>query len=107
MWNFNLILRDKITTLNTFQAITSCLLILTRDNRFSDGFVDETAVIQNENGIVNLIPDTKKPKYIWLAFTASLVLGTDIEGEFRVPKQTGFCDFASAGNNWEQGTVTG
>jgi hypothetical protein len=31
-----------------------------------------------------------------------LVLGTDLEGEFRKPKQVGFCDFASAGNTWTE-----
>ncbi len=37
-----------------------------------------------------------------MAFTASLVLGTDLEGEFRNAKQDRFCDFASAGNNWSE-----
>jgi hypothetical protein len=35
-----------------------------------------------------------------MSFTAPLVLGTDLEGEYKNPKQVSFCDFASAGNTW-------
>jgi hypothetical protein len=60
--------------------------------------VYEPAVVREKNGLVDLIASVKKPANIWMSFTAPLVLGTDLEGEFRNPKQVGFCDFASAGN---------
>jgi len=53
-----------------------------------------------ENGTVELVPVSRKPANVWMAFTAPLALGTDLEGEFREPKQISFCDFASAGNTW-------
>jgi len=37
---------------------------------------------------------------IWGRKYTPLALGTDLEGEFREPKQISFCDFASAGNTW-------
>jgi uncharacterized protein len=47
-----------------------------------------------------LVLDEKKPEYVWMSFTAPLILGTDLEGEYRLPRQIHFCDFASAGNTW-------
>lgn len=95
-------LRGRLHELNNFQAITRGPLVLTRDSRFIDGFVDETSVVANQNGIVNLTEVQAKPEHVWLAFTAPLILGTDLEGEYRQPVQISFCDFASAGNTWEE-----
>ena len=97
-------LRGRLVTQNNYQAITRGPVVLARDTRFTDGFVDETAVIQNKDGIVELAEVDKKPEHIWLAFTAPLVLGTDLEGEMKNPRQINFCDFGSAGNTWETGT---
>jgi hypothetical protein len=93
-------MRGRLTQLNGFQAIERGPVVLTRDSRFNDGFVDETSIIQDKNGFVELIPVANKPESCWLAFTAPLVLGTDLEGEMRTPRQIGFCDFGSAGNTW-------
>lgn len=97
-------LRGRLVKQDDCQAISRGPVVLARDSRFNDGFVDETAVIRNENGIVKLEPVTDKPENIWLAFTAPLVLGTDLEGEFRDAKPVHFCDFASAGNTWDANT---
>ncbi|MGE5393154.1 MAG: hypothetical protein ACM3P1_00345, partial [Candidatus Saccharibacteria bacterium] len=75
-------------------------VLLARDSRFKDGFVDETAVIQQKDKVVELQASTEKPDNVWMAFTAPLVLGTDLEGEFRNPHAVHFCDFGSAGNTW-------
>jgi hypothetical protein len=40
-----------------------------------------------------------------MSFTAPLVLGTDLEGEYRNPEQINFCDFASAGNTWGEDSL--
>ncbi|NQU54578.1 MAG: glycoside hydrolase family 127 protein, partial [Bacteroidetes bacterium] len=97
-------LRGRLVKQDNYQAITRGPLVLARDTRFVDGFVDEAAIIQNKDGIVKLTPTDNKPEHVWMAFTAPLVLGTDMEGDSRKPRQINFCDFSSAGNTWEQGS---
>ena len=90
----------RLVTLNGKQAIVRGPVVLARDTRFGDGFIYESAVIREKNGFIELISSDKKPANIWMSFTAPLVLGTDLESDFRNPKQVNFCDFASAGNTW-------
>lgn len=90
----------RLTVLNSYQAIMRGPVLLARDSRFNDGFVDETAIIQHKDQMVELQPSNEKPEDIWMAFTAPLVLGTDLEGEFRNAHPVHFCDFGSAGNTW-------
>ena len=106
LWNkgdkviINIDLQGRVITLNGYQAILRGPVVLARDARFNDGFIYESAVIKNQDGKVDLKPSSVKPAYIWMSFKAPLVLGTDLEGEFKNPKQINFCDFASAGNTW-------
>jgi uncharacterized protein len=93
-------MRGRVVNKNGYQAILRGPSVLARDNRFSDGFIYESAVIKEKDGFVDLSPSANKPDNIWLSFTAPLVLGTDLEGEFKNPRQIKFCDFASAGNTW-------
>ncbi|MDO9339532.1 MAG: glycoside hydrolase family 127 protein [Bacteroidales bacterium] len=93
-------LKGQLVTLNGQQAIVRGPVVLARDARFGDGFIYESAVVKEKNGQVDLLPSLKKPANVWMSFTAPLVLGTDLEGEYRNPKQVNFCDFASAGNTW-------
>jgi uncharacterized protein len=93
-------MNGRLITLNGCQAILRGPVVLARDTRFADGFIYESAVVKEQKGRVDLVPAVKKPENIWMSFTASLVLGTDLEGEFLNPKQISFCDFASAGNTW-------
>lgn len=90
----------RLVSLNGCQAILRGPVVLARDTRFNDGFVYESAVVKAEKGKVNLAVSAKKPSDIWMSFTAPLVLGTDLEGDFQNPRQVNFCDFASAGNTW-------
>ncbi len=90
----------RLISLNGFQALLRGPVLLARDSRFNDGFVDEAAVVQHKNNLVELRPSSEKPDNIWMSFTAPLILGTDLEGESRQPRQIHFCDFASAGNTW-------
>jgi hypothetical protein len=73
---------------------------MARDSRFSDGDVDEPVVVESLDGIVTLLPSVRKPEGVWMSFTAPMVRGTNMEGEFRTPRQVNLCDFASAGNSW-------
>jgi DUF1680 family protein len=92
----------RLITLNGYQAIMRGPILLARDSRFDDGFVDETAIVQQKNNTIDLQATMDKPDNIWMSFTAPLVLGTDLEGEFRNPRQVHFCDFGSAGNTWSE-----
>ncbi len=106
IWNtsdkviINFDMTARLVKLNGQQAIIRGPVVLARDNRFKDGFIYESAVINQKDGKVEVETAQQKPKDIWMAFTAPLILGTDLEGEFSNPKQIHFCDFASAGNTW-------
>ena len=93
-------MRGRLIALNGCQALLRGPVVLARDSRFDDGFIYESGVIKDQDGKVDLKPSEAKPANIWMSFTAPLVLGTDLEGEFKNPKQINFCDFASAGNTW-------
>ncbi|MDP3913514.1 MAG: glycoside hydrolase family 127 protein [Bacteroidota bacterium] len=93
-------LSGRLIVLNGHQSIMRGPVLLARDSRFEDGFVDEAGIFQHKNNLIELVTSTRKPEHIWMSFTAPLVLGTDLEGELRNPQQIHFCDFASAGNTW-------
>ena len=94
----NLDVRTRIVRENGYAALVKGPVVLARDSRFNDGFVDETAEIVEKHGYVELIPSDSKPSGVWMAFTAPLVLGTGIDHSSH---QIHFCDFASAGNTWQ------
>jgi DUF1680 family protein len=106
VWNkgdkiiMNLDLGGRVIRMNGYQAILRGPVVLARDTRFNDGFIYESAVVKDQDGSVALNPSASKPANLWMSFTAPLVLGTDLEGELRNPRQVNFCDFASAGNTW-------
>jgi hypothetical protein len=93
-------LTGRVVALNGYQAILRGPIVMARDTRFDDGFIYESAVVKEKSRKVDLIPSMKKPANVWMTFSAPLILGTDLEGDFRNPLQINFCDFASAGNTW-------
>ena len=93
-------LAGRVVALNGYQAILRGPIVMARDTRFGDGFIYESAVVKEKGGKVDLIPSMKNPANVWMTFSAPLILGTDLEGDFRNPLQINFCDFASAGNTW-------
>lgn len=94
-------LRSKVIKQNHMQAIVRGPVVLARDSRFADGDVDETSVIVQKDGYVELNAVQEKSGFAWMEFTAPLILGTDLEGN-HVPRLIRFCDFASAGNTWDK-----
>ena len=94
-------MRGQLIRQDDHQAILRGPIVLARDTRFGDGYVDETAIIQAKDGWVDLQPLSNTPDHIWMAFTAPAKIGTDLEGDFKEPRPIKFCDFASAGNIWE------
>jgi hypothetical protein len=93
-------MRGRVVAINGYQAILRGPVVLSRDARFNDGFIYESGLIREKDGFVELKKSPSKPSDIWMSFVAPVVLGTDLEGEFRNPRQVNFCDFASAGNTW-------
>lgn len=83
------------------QAIIRGPVVLARDSRFEDGYVDEGVVVNSdENGKVELVP-CMDAKFAWMAFCAPMVAGTDLENNGK-PRMIHLCDFASAGNTWDK-----
>ena len=78
-------LRARLVERNQAQAIVRGPIVLARDSRFGDGFVDEASVVVSKDGYVELTP-VKAPGFAWLAFTAPMVLGTDLESN-RAPNR--------------------
>lgn len=93
-------MRTRLTEQNHMQALQRGPVVLARDTRFNDGFVDETCVIQHKDGYVDARP-VAAPKGIWMAFSIPAVMGTDLES-FSKPVSINVCDFASAGNEWDR-----
>ncbi|MGQ8337171.1 glycoside hydrolase family 127 protein [Sunxiuqinia sp. A32] len=92
-------MRCRVEKISHQYALVHGPVVLARDSRFNDGFVDETSVVKQENGYVELVPDSNHPEAMWMSFTAPLVLGTNMELDSGV-KKVHFCDYASAGNTW-------
>ena len=91
----------RVVEQNMHYAITRGPLVLARDSRFGDGFVDEGVVIKAaEDGAVELTP-ADNGGFAWMAFTVPMVAGTDLENNGK-PRQIHLCDFASAGNTWDK-----
>jgi uncharacterized protein len=106
IWNkgdkvtFTIDLRAHLVNLNGFQAVLRGPVVLARDSRFADGDVDEAAVVSNQKNFVEIKVSDKKTENIWMAFTAPMVVGANLEGAARSPRAVHLCDFASAGNMW-------
>ena len=93
-------LRGRIEERNGMQALLRGPVVLARDSRFGDGFVDECVVAQQREGYVELTP-VPAPAFAWMAFTAPMAAGTNLE-DGRAVRPVHFCDFASAGNHWDR-----
>lgn len=97
-------LRGRLVKQNGHVALLRGPLVLARDSRFDDGFVDEAALIQHKNNMVDIQISDSKPDGIWLSFTAPIKLGTGISSTDDPPAHVHFCDFGSAGNSWDPKT---
>ncbi len=94
-------MRGRLVKLNGYSAVLRGPIVLARDSRFNDGFVDEAAAIQQKNGKVDIHISDDKPEGVWLSFIVPLKLGTGIESTGNSVSQVHFCDFGSAGNTWD------
>lgn len=86
--------------LNRFVAIKRGPVVLCRDTRFNDGFVDECVTVPNKGGVVALTPE-KPQDGMWMAFSCKMVRGTYNDAAVDT-RQIHLCDFASAGSQWNE-----
>jgi uncharacterized protein len=92
-------LSGRIENLDHHYAVMRGPIVLARDSRAGDGFVDETSGINLKVGPFKLIADGSKPNDVWMSFSTSLIMGSDWEDHNKI-KNIHFYDFASAGNAW-------
>ena len=99
--DFNI--KTKVEEFDRHQALVHGPLVMARDSRYGDGDVDECAVIQcNEKGVVAAtLTENPAGSFAWIEMDVPAVLGTDLEDpENKKGKIVKFCDFGSAGNDW-------
>lgn len=81
-------------------------ITLARDARFNDGNIHEVVGEIDTAKPVELTPVPSSDPNIWLAFTAKLRVGINLESdETKIPRPVHFCDFASAGNVWNDSAL--
>ncbi len=81
-------------------AIVRGPVVMARDTRFRDGFVDECMILPNKDGIVELTR-VQSPEKMWMAFTMPVVRGYYYD-QAQDRAVVHLCDFASAGNTWDE-----
>ena len=94
----------RLETLNGMQAVVRGPIVFARDSRFSDGYVDESAVIQADaQGIIDARPVEATGSFCWLDLQVPMVVGANLEDPAdSAVRLIHFCDFASAGNDWDK-----
>lgn len=99
-------LKTKVENCDWHQAVVRGPLVFARDSRFADGDVDECAVLKcDSSGVVDArLADTEDSSFAWITMEVPAIVGTDLEGEDnKAVKMVKFCDFSSAGNDWNKG----
>ena len=89
----------------THVAFTRGPVLLARDSRFGDDFIDDVLLYRFRDGdrIAAFAPIASPDPSIWMAFTAKLPFGCHGENpEGRQGVAASFCDYASAGNQWRR-----
>ena len=98
----------KVHTLDHYLAFSRGPIALARDTRFADGPIDEVFRMNSVNPANPPVftPARSPNDDIWMAFTASLPVGSHHENpEGRTNPTIHFCDYASAGDLWEPGNA--
>lgn len=89
----------KVVEQDMMQAIVRGPIVFARDSRFNDGFVDESAVVASENGVIDNARVTAVPPFAWMTLEIPVTAGANLEGT-DADRFVKVCDFASAGNSW-------
>lgn len=89
-----------------YVAFTRGPVLLARESRFADGDMSEPFRRHDleEGKFTASFSAVRTPcDDIWMAFTATLPIGTHHENpEAALPTTVSFCDYSSAGNRWER-----
>lgn len=93
-------MRTNVVMNNHMQALRRGPVVLARDSRFNDGYIDESCSVPFDGNGVELEP-VPAPDGMWMAFRARMQRGAYSESE-EEKEMTYFCDFASAGNKWDR-----
>jgi DUF1680 family protein len=88
----------RISERDHCMAIERGPVVLARDSRFADGFVDESLLPAASAGRIVLKP-VPAPEGVWMAFEMQALTGTYAESAADA-RSVRLCDFASAGNSW-------
>ncbi len=95
-------MRCRKETLKNHFVLKRGPVTLVRDSRFKDGNIHEVVVLPDSQKPVELKKVESDDKSIWMTYTTDLKTGINLESkEARKPKPVHFCDFASAGNTWD------
>ncbi len=97
-------MKGRLVRQNHHFALLRGPIVLARDSRFRDGFVDEAGTVFHKKDRVDLQPVTGKPEEMWMAFAVRMRMGTGVSATDGPPVVIRFCDFASAGNTWDPKT---
>jgi hypothetical protein len=85
-------------------AFTRGPVLLSRDSRFADGDMTEPfrkLAVEEDKAIENFALVRTPSDDIWMAFTATLAIGSHrANPEAALNTTVNFCDYASAGNTW-------
>lgn len=93
-------MRTRMVRLEQMAAFERGPVVFARDSRFGDGDVDECMSASRKDGIVEA-QMTEAPAGMWMVLTVPMMRGG--YAEQRVDDcQIRLCDFASAGNTWDQ-----
>ncbi|MCX6952589.1 MAG: glycoside hydrolase family 127 protein, partial [Verrucomicrobia bacterium] len=81
-------------------------IVLTRDARLGPDNIHDVVHAPDLAQPIKLTPVAPRSPAIWMAFTAELRLGLNLETEEgKKPRSVSFCDFASAGNTWHEDSL--
>lgn len=90
----------KLVRKGQLVAIERGPIVLARDSRFNDGYVDEVITPSATSKGHIALTATQPLEGMWMAYTTSVVRGT-YGDKGRDALQMHLCDFASAGNHWD------
>jgi hypothetical protein len=99
-------LRGRGRLKNNHLVIERGPIVLTRDARLSKDNIHDVVHAPDLSKPIVLKPVASHDPAIWMAFTADLRLGLNLETEEgKKPRAVAFCDFASAGNTWHEDSL--
>ncbi len=95
----NFDMRGRLADSEFHAAVLRGPIVLARDSRFHDGYVDEVGLVMNQDGFVDLLPVPTQPEGMWMSYSTKMRKGTNLEindGDETIL----LCDYSSAGNTW-------